>query len=146
MKFIDIIFIILAINLTSTYFIYTGIMPNNGYVYDSDAPIDSTGEFTDPDSLASKIREGGKQGGDPLKYFATGASDTSLSYLQSGGDFIKALTMLLAIFTAVTSLSPLLTMFSVPANLTWIFITQFYFLYALAVYQGLSGKSLGGTE
>lgn len=146
MKFIDIVFALLAINLTCTFFLSTGIMESEQeYSLNTDTTVSETGKMTNNESLAYKISELGKQGDQPLTYFSSAATDTSSAYLQSGGDFIKALTMLLAIFTAVTTLAPTLAMFHVPIALIWFFNIPFYFLYALAVYEALSGRSLGGS-
>jgi hypothetical protein len=127
------------INLVTTVFTLTGITPDN-MVIKSTAQFDENGVPVDKDSFEYRILEY-----DNGKQYLTEVQDPNLTYLQSGGDFIRGLLFFVEVIASGMALVfPTLTNLGVPGNITFLIVVPIYLLYLAAIIQLVSGRTLEG--
>ena len=144
MKYIEICLLLMMINLTTSLFVVTGMWPGKDItIIDSPEPVDIDGELLSNESLAYKIAIFSAN----QAYTNPGVQNTNQQYLQSGGDFLRGLNYFYQTMVKGTLLvRPTLRGLHVPENIQFYIVYPIYFMYALAILQLVSGRSLGGTE
>ena len=142
MKYLQIVMVLLVINLTAAFFDQTNIMHmDNAMRIRSDSPVDENGNLLQSDSLAYKVYTFQEE-----KYYLNNAQSLELQYLQSGGDFIKALFWFVDTFVKGTILiGETLRNFGVPEQIVWFYAIPVYFMYIIAIVQLVSGRSFEGS-
>jgi len=142
MKYLDVIFVVMMINLSLSLIDATGLFPNTDELLDveSISPTDGDGNILEGESLAYKVQkfDNGK--------FYTNAAGQNLNqqYLQSGGDFFRGLYWFWEAFgKGSIMVHTTLQNFHVAPIIIFFIVTPIYFLYALAIVYFVSGRSLG---
>lgn len=147
MRYLDICLIIMTISLVLTLFNGVNVLPGYNKSLNSLESLTSDYNIAESEqSMAYKVRYYLEQG-DAKAYLTSGVQDTNQQYLQSGGDFIRALFYFYEIFVKGTVLvRPTLMNLGVPFYLTWFIVTPIYFLYVLAVIQLIGNRSFQGMQ
>jgi hypothetical protein len=145
MRYLDIIFMILMINLTLALFTQTNMIPSaTAYQnFTSTEIVDAEGNMQETNqSLGYKLKYWANRDDDVQNYLRGGVQNSNNVYLQSGGDFLKGLNLFVDLYIKGTVLvEPTLRNFGVPAPVTWYFAVPVYFLYGLALITMISGRS-----
>jgi len=146
MKFLEIVFILIMVNLTVTLFASANMLPGTTMVFNTslEQGFDSTnGQPTDPNSMSYKIVKFTQN----TSYLNEGTQDPTARQILLGGDFVRGLFWFVDTMSTGTLLVyPTLQMFGVPSAIIYYIVIPVYFLYAIALIQLVSGRSFAVSE